>query len=108
MRRVLALLVAAALFAAGLVALVSRDGVDDRRRAAASPASARVAVARPVPPKPAGRVPRSVEVLRVGDTVVTMKRVVRDDGPARYRRVRCLDSVSARNVATRRFQASAG
>jgi hypothetical protein len=107
-------LVLAAALLCGLAALLAFGDGDRRDEPAAGRSNPGVVAARPVPPRPAGREPRSVEVLRVRppgggeERVVTMKRVIRDRGPAAFRRVRCLDSVAARNVATRRFQASGG
>ena len=113
MRALLLAVVTLAIVAAGVVALTAGDEPDRARRAQAAPrTNDDAAAARPVPPRPAGRRPRSVEVLRVrppggGDElVVTMKRVERDRGPAGWRHVRCLDVVAARNVETFRFQAS--
>lgn len=76
-------------------------------------ADPRLSVGRVVPPRPAGRAPRSVEVLRARDPqggealAVTLKRVRRHRGPAAWRDVFCLDSVRVGALARRRFSASA-
>ncbi len=102
------------LAAGGAAALAAeRDPAPGPARAATAE-DPRLAVGRPVAPRPVGRPPRAVEVLRLRDPgsgavrIVSTKRVVRDRGPADARELRCLDSVPLRASPRHRFAASAG
>ncbi len=96
------------------ILVVAAGGDGDRGTAAAPRPDPRLALARPVAPRPAGPAPRATEIMRLrvpgsaDDVAVTVKRVIRPDMPAAYRRVRCLDAVPVEQLRTRRFRASVG
>lgn len=107
--------IALAVLAVGTAAAVSADDDPPASRPALPTApDSRLAIGRPVAPRPVGRPPRAVEALRLRDPasgaarVVLLKRVHRDRGPAADREQWCLDSTPLSASSRHRFQTSAG